>query len=284
MEFTVLGSGGPIPHPSRAGSGVALSIGGETLLVDCGPGIVERLVETGIHPGGIEHLFFTHHHMDHNASFFNFAVSSWILGRRSLTLFGSGGTERLVEALELVYEEDFEYRASFGRSLSGLTDIECRRVSEEFAFEADGWRATALPVEHAIETYAYRFEELDTGASVVFSGDTRKLSALADFAAGADVLVHECPFGPPRDLSPDEPIWPKYADPSPDDGLHENLGEVHSTATEAADIAADAGVGTLVLDHLSPYVDPAAVRAEAEATFDGTVIPAEDGMTVSSPF
>ena len=53
----------------------------------------------------------------------------------------------------------------------------------------DGWEIEALPVEHSIETYAYRFEEHETGTSFVFSGDTRKFSSLAEFATNADLLV-----------------------------------------------------------------------------------------------
>lgn len=232
MDLTILGSGGPIPHPARAGSSAVVSAGGDCLLVDCGPGTVEGLIDADIHPGRIERLFVTHHHMDHTASFFHFAISSWMLGRRALTVVGPEGTQRLVNALESVYEEDLAYRASLGRSLAGIEDVEVRRAGADFELAADGWRVTALPVEHSIETYAYRFEEPATGSAVVFSGDTRQVGSLADFAG---------------------------------------------------EIAEEAGVDTLVLDHLSPYVDTDGVRDEAEAAFSGTVIPAADGLRIRGP-
>lgn len=283
MDLTILGSGGPVPHPARGGSSAVVSVGGDHLLVDCGPGTVEGLLDADVHPARVEHLFITHHHMDHNAAFFHFAVSSWMLGRSALTLVGPEGTGRLVEALESVYEEDLEYRASLGRSLTGIDDIEVRPVESDSEWTGDGWRVTGMPVEHAVETYAYRFDEAATGSSVVFSGDTRKVSSLAEFASGADVLVHESPFGPRRELESDEPIWHEFVDPTREGAFDEGLSEVHSDATDAGEVAAAADIDTLVLDHLSPYVDPQGVREAAEAVFDGTVIPAADGLRIRGP-
>ena len=48
--LTLLGTGTPAPLTHRAGSSYLLELAGEKLLIDCGPGSVRRLLETGVSP------------------------------------------------------------------------------------------------------------------------------------------------------------------------------------------------------------------------------------------
>ncbi len=59
MKITLLGTGSPESTPSRASSGYLVEIGGDRILLDCGGGVVSRLIESGRRPGDITHLFFT---------------------------------------------------------------------------------------------------------------------------------------------------------------------------------------------------------------------------------
>lgn len=59
------------------------------------------------------------------------------------------------------------------------------------------------------------------------------------------------------------------------------MTNIHASPRQAAEVAADAGVDTLVLTHLNPYRDPAAMRANAAEVFDGEVRVAEDGLSFS---
>jgi ribonuclease Z len=97
------------------------------------------------------------------------------------------------------------------------------------------------------------------GRSLVASGDTAYLPELATFARGADVLVHEATYG--------------------EEHAHLAAERDHSTAAQAATVAADAGVEGLYLVHLSPrYHDPQGIErllAEARAIFPNTEIPAD---------
>jgi ribonuclease Z len=88
---------------------------------------------------------------------------------------------------------------------------------------------------------------------------------VVEAAHGADLLVHEATFGG------DEQERAKETG--------------HSTAAEAARIAAEAGVRRLVLTHISSRYnrDTAELLAEAKAVFPETII-ARDGMTLDVPY
>lgn len=278
MQVTLLGTGSPIPLLERAGTSVVVSVDGRPYLLDCGPRAVYELMRNGINPGAVDQLLFTHHHVDHNAAFYHLAIAGWAAGRESLTVYGPAGTDTLIDSLYEVYEEDLAYRAEVGYPLDAIRDIEWVPVDGSFAVERDGVAITAHPVSHSIETYAYRLES-DDGA-VVFTGDTAPCEGLAAFAAGAGVLVHDAALSPVGEPPDEGFVWDRYTEPYPE-RARERLAETHCSPTEAAETAAAAGVDTLVLTHLPPYRDADAMRSAAAATFDGEVVVAEDGLTLS---
>ncbi|MFB6270621.1 MAG: MBL fold metallo-hydrolase [Halobacterium sp.] len=277
MEVTLLGTGSPVPNLDRAGNAYAVTVDGATYMVDCGPGAVYKLMENDIDPAAITELLFTHHHVDHNAAFPHFAIAGWTAGRDSLTVYGPDGTGDLVNALYSVYDEDIAYREEVGYSTEGIEDIDCVRVDDGFELERGGLTVTAAQVEHSIETYAYRFEHED--GTVVFSADTQPLDDLAEFAAGADVLVHDAHLAPVGDPPEDGFVWDRYTTAYSEE-LQSGLRETHSTPTQAGEVAAAAGVDALVLTHFPPYRDEDATRRAAAAAFDGTVRVGHDGLAL----
>ena len=70
--LTLLGTGTPAPLTHRAGSSYLLELAGEKLLIDCGPGSVRRLLETGVSPTEIAGLLLTHLHYDHCVDYAHF--------------------------------------------------------------------------------------------------------------------------------------------------------------------------------------------------------------------
>ena len=74
------------------------------------------------------------------------------------------------------------------------------------------------------------------GRVVVMSGDTAYLPALADFARGADLLVHEAMLGAALPA-----LVARVG--NGDDRLMRHLLQSHTTASDAAKIARDADVG-----------------------------------------
>jgi ribonuclease Z len=107
--------------------------------------------------------------------------------------------------------------------------------------------------------------ESRSGRRVVISGDTRPCDATVEMAQGADLLVHESTFG-------DE-----EADRAVETG--------HSTAREAALVAARAGVKRLVLTHFSARYsrDPSELEREAKEVF-ANVQMARDGTEIDVPY
>jgi len=113
---------------------------------------------------------------------------------------------------------------------------------------------TVAPMNHPVETYGFRVSY--GGASVAYSGDTGECTELVNLAKDADVLLCEASFL-------DEPGLPA--------GLHLN-------GRQAAEHAARAGVGTLVLTHLVPWYDRRRILEDAgRGGFTGRIQLARSG-------
>ena len=80
IRLTLLGTGTPTPLLHRAGSSYLVTLGEETLLFDCGPGCVRRLLENGVSPTHITHLFLTHLHYEHCVDYGYLVLSRWDQG------------------------------------------------------------------------------------------------------------------------------------------------------------------------------------------------------------
>jgi len=101
------------------------------------------------------------------------------------------------------------------------------------------------------------------GRKIVYTGDTRPFDGFADFAADADLLIHESTF---------------------DDSLAEKAElDGHSTPSQAASEAKAARVKQLVLTHVSArYPDASLLLEQAKKVFANTLV-AEDFMELRLP-
>lgn len=137
-------------------------------------------------------------------------------------------------------------------------------------FEDDRVKVSATLVDHrpVFPALAYRFDTDD--GSVVFSGDTSKCANLVRLAKDADVLVHEV-------IDED---WAAGMFPSPraetEEGMYQHLVGSHTLKAEVGSIAADAGVGTLVLSHLVPGDRPESAWEKCGDGFSGRLIVGRD--------
>jgi len=76
-QIIIIGCGTPTPTPERFGSCLVIQVGGELLMFDCGPATTYKMVRMGLQPTDISHLFFTHHHYDHNVDYPCFLLCRW---------------------------------------------------------------------------------------------------------------------------------------------------------------------------------------------------------------
>ena len=138
-------------------------------------------------------------------------------------------------------------------------------------------RVTAILVRHApvFPSFAFRFDT--AGGSVVVSGDTAPCANLLTLARGADVLVHEVFDDTSEPGADGEPLtWQEQQQ-------QQHLLSSHTPLSAVGRVAAEAGVGRLVLTHFVPgddvLPDDHWVKGASKG-FDGEVIPGADLLEV----
>ena len=266
---------GPVLDPRRMMASQAVIVDGAVYLVDCGYGTILRMVEAGLRPADVKAIFVTHHHSDHNADYANLVHLAWIQGIEDrIVSVGPPPFRAIHDAALAFHHEDIRIRIEgTGRKpVEGYLDV--REVTEPGqVYEDDKVRVTAGIATHPPFSTAlgFRFETPDR--TIVFSGDTAASDDIATLAEGADVLVHEAMYVPGIDamLAKRPYVPPK---------LRDFLVDGHTTAEDAGRIAAQAGVGTLVLTHLLPGDQPEVTdeiwAAEAARQFDGRIVVGHD--------
>ncbi|HVE69271.1 MAG TPA: ribonuclease Z [Solirubrobacteraceae bacterium] len=283
LDVFFAGTAGSVPTARRGLPAVLVRRGGDRILFDCGEGTQRQLVRSVGLPD-VDDVFLTHYHVDHWLGLPGMLKTFDLRDReRPLTVYGPPGLDGLMKLLRPIYG-----RLGFPLEFAELAPGE--------AVARDGYAIGSFAVEHRVPAFGYalfederpgRFdaalaEELGVqpgpdfgrlqsgetvggvtpdrvmgeprpGRKVVVSGDTAPCEALAVAAHGADLLVHESTFA--------------------DEEVERAAQTAHSTATQAAVLARDAGVRMLALVHLSTRYGGREVRDEARAVFANTVVP-----------
>ena len=243
--------GGPSVRPKSAmPTSSLLCLDGRLVVVDCGLGVTRGLADQGIGLESLSLIFITHLHSDHYLELGPLIYTAWTAGLKAqVVVYGPVGLEDYWHAFLDSMAADIMLRIEDeGRvDLAGLVEfriIEAGEVHCEAGFEVTAMRVAHPPL---IDCFALRFA--GAGRTVVMSGDTAYLPELADFARGADLLVHEAM------LEAALPALVARVGTS-DDKLMTHLTRSHTSAADAARIATAAGVGALALNHLIPSDDP----------------------------
>ena len=264
-------TGGPWPTSSL------LELGGRTIIVDCGLGVTRGIVDAGLSLKSLDMVFVTHLHSDHVLELGPLLHTAWTAGLATLVnVYGPAGTGHYWQHFLQSMAFDVEIRAADeGRpDLRDLVSIS--EFSEGQVFDEAGLVVSALRVEHppVTECYALRFAYGDR--SLVFSADTAYFPPLADFARGADILVHEAMLA--------DGIERLVARTGNGARLREHLLASHTMADDAGRIAAVAEVRHLVINHLIPADDPAIGEADwiaaVRKTWPGRLTIGRDGLVV----
>ncbi len=277
-QLVLLGTGGgPTPKALRAAPGMALVINGQLHIVDAGNGVARQAVLAGLPLKALAHVWITHLHNDHVADAFTLPWLAWSGALTTpVTVHGPRGMGRMARDWLRFARVDIETRmADEGRpDLRRLLRVEevQPKAQQIVLMDAGGLRVTAARVEHPplVDSFAYRFDW--AGKSVVWSGDTRPCQALIDLARGADVLVHEVMYLPAMERL--------IASESNAPSLRAHLLASHTLVEQAGEIAAAAGVKTLVLSHFVPGGDASVTdemwQGAAAKAFAGRIVVGRD--------
>jgi ribonuclease Z len=302
LTLRFLGTSASRPTVERNVASIAVVREGETFLFDCGEGTQRQMMRYGI-TFNIDDVFFTHFHTDHFLGFVGLLRTMSLQGRTEpLRAWGPRGATRLLRRSELFGTD----RLTFGLEIRELThgDEIARKEYAIIAHGADHGGSPSLGYAIVESERRGRFNPdlardmgipegplwgqihrgqpvtLDDGRiidpttlvgptrpgrRIVITGDTRPCTATIQAARDADLLVHEATFG--------------------DEEAERAMETGHSTAREAAHVAAQAGVHRLVLTHVSARYtrDVSDLEREARDVFPNTVV-ARDGMEVLVPF
>jgi ribonuclease BN (tRNA processing enzyme) len=247
MRLTTLGTGTIALSPTRACAGSLVETGEVRLLLDCGSGVTRRLAELALPWSDVTHVALSHFHVDHHGDLptLIFACRHGVLPPRSapLIVIGPAGAGELLRRLADAYGP-WLLDPGFPLAVVELAPGTPLALGADLALEA-------FKVPHTPESVAY---SVTAGARrLVYTGDTGYAPALAEWAAGCDVLLCECSL----------PAAMAIAE--------------HLTPEQCGALAELAGPRKLVLTHLFPPVEGVDIRAAVAARYAGPLVVAHDG-------
>ena len=297
LSLVFLGTGGSVPSARRATACVLIRSGGNRLLVDAGEGAQRQMINsTGLVQ--VDDIYITHFHADHYLGLPGLLKTYDLLERRApLRIAGPAGLRALFEAMRRIFGK-LRYK------------VELLELGPGDAIEHDGFEVRAFAVEHGMRALGYAYVEPERpgrfdvaaarglgitddrdfgrlqrgetisvngsevrpdqvmgeqrqGRKVVITGDTGPCEMTRVAAHAAQLLVHDGTFAIEESLRAAE--------------------TGHSTARDAAQLAADAEVAMLAIVHVSSRYNVSKVLTEAREAFPKTVAP-RDFDLVEIPF
>ncbi|WP_040254678.1 ribonuclease Z [Psychroserpens mesophilus] len=298
MKLSILGCYSATPRTNTNPTSQVLEIKNHTFLIDCGEGTQVELRRNRIKFVRIKHIFISHLHGDHCFGLVGLISTFRLLTREAdLHIYAPKGLKEVITLQMKLSDSWTNYKLIFHELTS---------KSSELIYEDDKVEVYTIPLDHRIYTNGFLFKEkegerkLDMNAvlnadvdvayyrklkqgfdvkdkqghlvtnesvtkppnkpkSYAFCSDTAYNEAMLPIIKNVDVLYHESTF-----LEKNEAL----AQPTK-----------HSTAKQAASIAKQADVGTLILGHYSTrYDDLNLFKAEAQEIFDNVEL-AKDGKS-----
>ncbi|MBR0794189.1 MBL fold metallo-hydrolase [Bradyrhizobium jicamae] len=251
------------------------------IVIDCGMGVSRQLVKAGVPIPSVKYIFISHHHSDHNLEYGNLFYNAWAAGLSTpIHSFGPKGIEAMTRDYWELNKFDVETRIEDEGRPDPRKLLIAKDITEDgVVLKTPDVTVTAFRTPHPpiVDNFAYKFEAPD--GVIVFSSDTAYNPKLAEFAHGADVLVHECLYLPAVDRL--------VAKTKNGATLRKHLLASHTSTEDVGRIAAAAGVKTLVLSHFVPGDDPDVTdddwTRDVKTHFSGRIVVAKDLMELQLP-
>ncbi len=302
FNVTILGSGSANPTADKHSAAHVLNVREQFYLVDCGEGAQIQMRRYGIHPLKINAIFISHLHGDHVFGLPGLISTLNFQGRKQpLHIFGPAPLGEIIENHKKYFDQHLEYEIV-------VHEVDTRKHT--LIFENKVMEVFSIPLRHTIPATGFLFREkvpplnvkkyalekyglslaqivalkrgedvlLENGERIpndactyipyeprayAYCSDTQASGKVASIVAGVDLLYHEATY-----LESEK-------------ALAKTSG--HSTALQAAKIAASAGAKQLLLGHFSSrYKDESVFREEAKTLFENVLL-AEEGKTFAIP-
>ena len=298
MKVTVLGSSSALPTSERYPSAHVLNAHERLFLIDCGEGTQMQLRRNRIRFGKINHIFISHLHGDHVFGLYGLLSTFSLMGRVApVYLYAPESFKGMFASHLADFDIHLNYEIVF-IPLSGKVPVNI--LDDKYI------TVTSFPLQHRVPAFGFLFAEKPLDRNIIkesieryeiptvripaikkgedfvtmdgvliknddltvpgpaplsyaYCSDTKYFKRLSSFVKGVDLLYHEATF----DMSLED--------------LAKTTG--HSTTIDAAKVASEAGVGSLMIGHFSArYKDVMPLVEEAKKIFPMT-FPAIDGYS-----
>jgi len=253
MKLTILGSGTTDPTTKRNEPGYLLEVGGDLILLDAGSGTKEHVIDVGYDYLKISHILISHTHVDHVADL-PALFWSWKVKKRvkNVSIFGPKRIKKFIDKMIKVFFPNFMKSASFKLKIKEMHNSIYRAKNWQLK-SVFTWRQGSTLIPYAL---AFRIEH--KGKSFVYGADMcfDYPKSIVKISRNADLLLIESAF----------PNQKKQWD--------------HLTPSQAGKLADEAKVKKLVLTHFYPPCEKYDIKKQAQKTYKGPIVLAEDLMKI----
>ncbi|WP_027067730.1 ribonuclease Z [Maribacter sp. Hel_I_7] len=298
MRLTVLGCYAATPRTLTNPTSQVLEINNHIVLIDCGEGTQVELRRHKIKFSRINHIFISHLHGDHFFGLPGFISTMRLLGReKELHVYGPKGIKEAITFLLKLGDSWTNYPLLFH---------ELSSKESELIFEDEKISVTTIPLDHRVYTNGFLFREkigkrkLNIDAAEAYGIDKAYYHNIKN---GKNITLDNGKVVDNKELTFDPPAPKSYAfcsDTIYDESLAAKIKDVdilyhestflesevdlatktkHATAKQAAKVAKDANVKTLVLGHYSTRYKSIELFKEEASTVFPNVLLADDGKT-----
>jgi ribonuclease Z len=295
FELHILGCGSALPTRRHLPAAQILNVRDKLFLIDCGEGTQLQFRHTQLNYNRIYDVFISHLHGDHCFGLIGLISTMGMLGRVApLTLHAHPDLERLLRPQLDYFCKGLPYDVRFAPFSPDTHTL---------IYEDRSIQVYTLPLNHRIPTAGFLFREQERPRNIRKECIERyhiPLKALPAIKSGGDYVTEEGLCVPNAELTIEPRKSRSYAycsdtayskaliplikgvdllyheatfDEAQKDRAYETF---HSTASMAGRVAAEAGVGRLLIGHYSArYTDEQVLLKEAKAHFEAVQLATE---------